>query len=194
MCGAGTIAIEAALAAADVAPGRSARSASETRGTTGLPWQRIRQRAHDRVRPAPATRSIYASDVDPRAVAQCRNNAATAGVAGWIDVGEGDVLERTAPSPSGLIVSNPPYGVRLEDEAKLAAFYPLLGDSLKQRFAGWVACLLTGDPLLPKLIGLKPSKRTPLYNGAIECRLFRFEIVEGRPQRASRSAPTAPEC
>ena len=109
-------------------------------------------------------------------------------------MGEGDVLERTAPSPSGLIVSNPPYGVRLEDEAKLAAFYPLLGDSLKQRFAGWVACLLTGDPLLPKLIGLKPSKRTPLYNGAIECRLFRFEIVEGRPQRASRSAPTAPEC
>ena len=91
-----------------------------------------------------------------------------------------------APGAAGLVVANPPYGVRLDDEATLAAMYPLLGNALKQRFAGWTACLLTGDPRLPKLIGLKPSKRTPLYNGAIECRLFRFEIVAGRPHRAVR--------
>ena len=102
------------------------------------------------------------------------------------------MLARTAPAPAGLLVANPPYGVRLDDDATLAAFYPKLGDALKQRFAGWTACLLTGDPRLPKLIGLKPSKRTPLYNGAIECRLFRFEIVAGRPQRASRPAPARP--
>ena len=97
------------------------------------------------------------------------------------------MLARPAPAPSGLLVANPPYGVRLEDEDALAAFYPKLGDALKQHFAGWTACLLTGDARLPKLIGLKPSKRTPLYNGAIECRLFRFEIVTGRPQREARA-------
>jgi len=101
------------------------------------------------------------------------------------------VLLRTAPQPSGLIVANPPYGIRLGGEAALAAFYPKLGDALKQRFVGWTACFLSGDPRLPKLIGLKPSRRTPLYNGAIECRLFRFEIVAGRPQRGSRADSSA---
>jgi putative N6-adenine-specific DNA methylase len=120
-------------------------------------------------------------------VEQCRRNAAAAGVLAWIDIDEADVLARPAPEPAGLLVANPPYGVRLDDEAGLAAFYPKLGDALKQHFAGWTACLLTGDARLPKLIGLKPSKRTPLYNGAIECRLLRFEIVAGRPQRAPRA-------
>jgi len=187
MCGAGTIAIEAALAAADFAPGlQRTFGFQKLAWYDGPTWQRIRQRARDRMRPAPAAPSIFASDIDPRAVAQCRHNAAAAGVPAWIDIVEADVLARPAPVPSGLLVANPPYGVRLDDEARLAAFYPKLGDALKQRFAGWTACLLTGDARLPKLIGLKPSKRTPLYNGAIECRLFRFEIVAGRPQRAAR--------
>jgi putative N6-adenine-specific DNA methylase len=187
MCGAGTIAIEAALAAADIAPGlHRSFGFQKLAWFDGPTWQRIRQRARDRARPAPAARSIFASDIDRDAVARCRSNAAAAGVAEWIESTEGDVLAREAPLQAGLLVSNPPYGVRLDDAAKLAAFYPKLGDALTQRFAGWTACLLTGDPRLPKLIGLKPSKRTPLYNGAIECRLFRFEIVAGRPQRAPR--------
>ena len=187
MCGAGTIAIEAALAAADIAPGLHRSFGFQRLGWyDGPTWQRLRQRARDRVLPAPATPSIFASDSDRRALAQCRSNAAAAGVARWIEVEEADALSRPAPAPSGLIVTNPPYGVRLDDPTNLAAFYPKLGDALKQRFAGWTACLLTGDPRLPKLIGLKPSRRTPLYNGAIECRLFRFEIVAGRPQRAPR--------
>ena len=188
MCGAGTIAIEAALAAADSAPGLSRTFGFQKLAWyDGPTWQRIRQRARDRVRRAPPTPSIFASDIDPRALAQCRANIAAAGVAEWIDVSEADVLTRSAPRVSGLIVANPPYGVRLDDESALAAFYPKLGDALKHHFTGWTACLLTGDPRLPKLIGLKPSKRTPLYNGAIECRLFRFEIVAGRPQREGRS-------
>jgi len=97
-------------------------------------------------------------------------------------VSEADVLARSAPARSGVLIANPPYGVRLDDDAKLVAFYPRLGDALKQHYAGWVAYLFSGDARLPKLIGLKPSKRTPLYNGAIECRLYRFEIVSGRPQ------------
>jgi putative N6-adenine-specific DNA methylase len=194
MCGAGTIAIEAALAAADRAPGlQRTFGFQKLSWYDGPTWQRIRQRAHDRIRRAPPSPTIFASDIDARAIAQCERNAAAAGVAEWIDVSEADVLARPAPIQSGLLVANPPYGVRLDDDASLAAFYPKLGDALKQRYAGWTACLFTGDSRLPKLIGLKPSKRTPLYNGAIECRLFRFDVVAGRPQRASQAVSTPGE-
>jgi putative N6-adenine-specific DNA methylase len=192
MCGAGTIAIEAALAAAARPPGlQRTFGFQKLSWYDGPTWQRIRQRAHDRVRPAPAAPSIFASDIDPRAVAQCRRNAESAGVSQWIAIDAADVLTRAAPARSGMLIANPPYGVRLDDEASLAAFYPKLGDALKQRYEKWTACLFSGDLRLPKLIGLKPSKRTPLYNGAIECRLFRFEIVAGRPQRVAR-APGSP--
>ena len=192
MCGAGTLAIEAALAAADRAPGlQRTFGFQKLSWYDGPTWQRIRQRAHDRARPPTGAPTIFASDIDARAVAQCSRNAAAAGVAEWLDVSEADVLARAAPMQAGLLITNPPYGVRLDDEASLAAFYPKLGDALKQRYAGWTACLFTGDSRLPKLIGLKPSKRTPLYNGAIECRLFRFEVVAGRPKRASQPAIAA---
>ena len=192
MCGAGTIAIEAALAAADRAPGlQRTFGFQKLSWYDGPSWQRIRQRAHDRAGPAPSTPTLFASDIDSRAVAQCQRNIEAAGVAGWIHVSQADVLDREAPAASGLLVTNPPYGVRLDDAASLAAFYPKLGDALKQRYAGWTACLLSGDTRLPKLIGLKPSKRTPLYNGAIECRLFRFELVAGRPTRMSHAALSA---
>jgi len=192
MCGAGTIAIEAAQAAADLVPGlKRTFGFQKLAWYDGPTWQRIRQRAHDRVRGAPATRPIFASDIDPNAIAQATKNAAAAGVLDWIDFGAANVLDRSAPAATGMLIANPPYGVRLDDAGKLAAFYPKLGDALKRHFAGWTACLMTGDTRLPKLIGLKPSKRTPLYNGAIECRLYRFEIVAGRPHRAPPPEPSA---
>jgi putative N6-adenine-specific DNA methylase len=155
----------------------------------------LRQRTRDRVRAPPSTPFIFASDSDPRAVAQCQRNAAGAKVDAWIDIRVADILTRTAPAAAGVLVANPPYGMRLEDQGALAGFYPQLGDALKQRFAGWTACLLSGDARLPKLIGLKPSRRTPLYNGAIECRLYRFEMVSGRPRRDARAnGPSAAEC
>jgi len=80
-------------------------------------------------------------------------------------------------------LANPPYGVRLADATELATFYPRLGDALKQRFAGWTAGLFTGDLRLAKLIGLKAERRVPLWNGAIECRLFLFRLVEGAMRR-----------
>jgi putative N6-adenine-specific DNA methylase len=183
MCGAGTIAIEAAAIAADRAPGlQRTFGFQKLAWFDGPTWQRLKQRARDRIRGAPPTPSIFASDVDVRAVERCTANSVAAGVREWVAVSEADVLARSAPARSGVLIANPPYGVRLDDDAKLVAFYPRLGDALKQHYAGWVAYLFSGDARLPKLIGLKPSKRTPLYNGAIECRLYRFEIVSGRPQ------------
>jgi putative N6-adenine-specific DNA methylase len=84
-----------------------------------------------------------------------------------------------APAPSGVIVTNPPYGVRLQDQQSLAELYPRLGDALKKKYAGWTAYIFTADLRLPKLIGLSPSRRTPLFNGALECRLFEFRMVAG---------------
>jgi putative N6-adenine-specific DNA methylase len=195
MCGSGTIPIEAALIAADRAPGL-ARSFGfqKLAWYDGPTWQRIRQRARDRVRSAPPVPTICASDIDARAVEQCRSNAARAGVADWIAMEAGDVLARPAPAPAGLLLANPPYGERLDDEAKLAAFYPKLGDALKLRFTGWTACLLTGDLRLARLIGLRPSRRTPLFNGNIECRLYRFDVVAGRMPRTGGAKAISGEC
>jgi putative N6-adenine-specific DNA methylase len=76
-------------------------------------------------------------------------------------------------------VTNPPYGVRIGDQQQLEDLYPLLGDTLKKRFTGWNAYILTADPMLPKLIRLTASRRTPLFNGALECRLLEYKMVSG---------------
>ena len=78
-----------------------------------------------------------------------------------------------------MLVANPPYGERLGSEEELAAFYPVLGDALKQRFTGWNCWFLSADTRLPKLIRLQTSRKIPLYNGALECRLYHIEIIAG---------------
>jgi len=80
---------------------------------------------------------------------------------------------------AGVLVANPPYGERIGSADELAAFYPKLGDALKKRFAGWNCFFFTADQRMAKLIRLQPSRRTPLWNGAIECRLYEFRIVSG---------------
>src|SRR5438105_5258102 len=185
MCGSGTIVIEAALMAADRAPGlKRSFGFQKLSWYDGPAWQRIRQRAQDRARAAPEGPRIFGSDVDNTAVATAISNAEAAQIRGFIALERSDVLTRSVPAPSGILLSNPPYGVRLSDQQKLAAFYPRLGDVLKQRFAGWTAYLFSGDPKLPKLIGLKASRRTPLFNGALECRLYEYRLVAGSTRHA----------
>jgi putative N6-adenine-specific DNA methylase len=180
MCGSGTIAAEAALIAADRAPGIKRTFAFQKLAWyDGPTWQRTRQKARDRIRAAPAGPSIFASDNAQAALARASANLRAAEVDAFVRVERADVLTRPAPAPAGLLLANPPYGVRLAEAHELEAFYPRLGDALKRRFGGWTAGLFTGDLRLAKLIGLVPQKRTPLWNGAIECRLFVFTIVEG---------------
>ena len=106
-----------------------------------------------------------------------------AGVSIDVRLKQSDILDLEAPADTGVMIINPPYGVRLSRADKLESFYPKLGDWLKQRFAGWRAYVLTGDARLSKLIGLTPSKRIPLFNGALECRLYEFMIVQGGARR-----------
>ena len=108
----------------------------------------------------------------------------------WVTLEQADVLERAAPASGGVMIANPPYGERMGNLDELAAFYPKLGDALKQRFAGWRCYFFTADLRLPKLIRLAPSARTPLWNGAIECRLYEFRMVSGRPTRDSTATRT----
>jgi putative N6-adenine-specific DNA methylase len=186
MCGSGTIPAEAALIAANRAPGLNRTFGfQKLLWFDGPAWQRIKQTARDCIRPAPRVPTIFASDIAPGAVGKTQSNLNGAQVGDFVHVECADLLTRAAPASHGILLANPPYGVRLADQQKMGAFYPLLGDALKQHFAGWTAFFFTGDLRLPKLIHLKVARKTPLFNGAIECRLFQFPLVAGRHDPAS---------
>ena len=192
MCGGGTILMEAVLIARRIAPGLGRRFAFEKlHDFDSKTWRDLCEacRAAQTPKAAPA---IYGSDRDRRALQAARANFEAAGLADAVVLAQADVLDVKPPAAAGVIVTNPPYGVRLGDQAVLAAFYPRLGDALKHTFAGWRAYILTADLRLPKLIGLAPSRRTPLFNGALECRLFEFKLVRGtmrRPRGAAQAGP-----
>jgi putative N6-adenine-specific DNA methylase len=189
MCGGGTIVAEAALIAARRAPGLArAFGFQKLAWYDGPTWQRIKQTARDALLPAPSLPAIVGSDISAAALASAAANLAAAQVTPFVRLERDDILTRDAPAATGILIANPPYGVRLADQRKLAAFYPRLGDALKQRFAGWTAYLFTGDLRLPRLIGLKAARRIPLFNGAIECRLFAFPLVAGSMRDGTKKA------
>jgi 23S rRNA (guanine2445-N2)-methyltransferase len=176
MCGAGTLLVEAAAMARGRAPGAKRSFGFEKlRNFDPGGWAQVREEA----RPAEKSPELYGSDNDPRAIDAARRNLAAAGVERWVKLERADVLERKAPAAGGVLLANPPYGERMGSADELARFYPLLGDALKKNFAGWRCYLFTADLRLPKLIHLQPSARTPLWNGALECRLYEFRIVAG---------------
>ena len=179
MCGSATIVIEAICMALRIAPGLGRSFAFEKlQNFHGDIWRERLRQAEARQYPK-ALLPIYASDLSADAVTAARANLRAAGLEGVAALKRADVLEISAPAEAGILVTNPPYGVRLGEQRQLAEFYPKLGDVLKKRFAGWSAYLLSADMDLPKLIRLAASKRTPLYNGALDCRLFEYKIVEG---------------
>ena len=229
-CGSGTIAIEAAQIAMDLAPGRLRRFAFERLLPFATPerraeLQRLKSKAAARVR-APQV-PIFASDISFRMVDFARRNAERAGVAGAIVFHGGDALERPPPSlPAdlpGTLMVNPPYGERIEvrgkarqgapqpdgdsagardavprrDDGEPASdrdapgdFFPRLAAHWKHAYtahpAGWTAWILSPDMRLPGAMRLKESRRVPMWNGPIECRLFRFDLVAGSARAVRR--------
>jgi len=183
MCGSGTLLIEAAMLALDIAPGaRRAFGFEKLRGHDAASWSVMREaaRAHAaQARPL----EIFGSDSSGREVARARDNLQAAGLAGSVIFAQGDVLQLPPPAPSGVMIANPPYGVRLGESGELAAFYPQLGNAFKARFTGWRCYLFSADPDLPRLIRLKATKRTPLFNGPLECRLYEYRMQEGSLRR-----------
>jgi len=179
MCGGGTIVMEAALMARNIAPGLGRRFAFEKlTNFDPCAWRDLCEVSRSR-QTAKTPRAIYGSDLDGRALHAARANLEAAGLADAVALKQADVLALKPPAEEGILVTNPPYGVRLGEEEALAEFYPRLGDNLKRNFAGWRAYIFTADLRAPKLIGLAASRRTPLFNGALECRLFEFKLVSG---------------
>jgi putative N6-adenine-specific DNA methylase len=195
-CGAGTIAIEAAQMACGIAPGLQRRFAFERMlpFRALLPqWQAMRQAAQARVHP-PAV-PVFAGDVSFRMTDFAARNARRAGVHHAIEFKTGDALQRPAPAAAGVMLLNPPYGERIEAkgvagvrqasreafeaDASSAEFFGGLAAHWKRHYPGWTAWLLSPDMKLPSLMRLKESRRVPMWNGPIECRLFRFDLVAG---------------
>lgn len=195
-CGAGTIAIEAADIAGGQPAGRARRFAFERMKTfEPATWQKVRAAAAQPARAA----TIYASDISEAALALTRNNLRAGGVPdGIVHLRQLDALNLQAPRDAGLMLTNPPYGERLDMKGRQSLstdaerFWLAFSAVLKQRFAGWTACLLTSDTELPRLMRFKETRRTPLYNGPIECRLFRFELYAGSRRSNATIQPTTP--
>lgn len=189
MCGAGTILLEAADIALARAPGRARNFAFEHyRDFDAALWQRIKAEEKAKEKPLESL-PFFGADHDRWVLDKARNNLAAAGYADVVDLKVSDVLDLRPPMPAGTIVTNPPYGERIGDADDLADWYPLLGDWLKQHFAGWEAWIISGDPLLPKAIGLKANRRIPLFNGQIETRFLQYKLIAGSMKAKKSDAP-----
>jgi putative N6-adenine-specific DNA methylase len=220
-CGSGTIAIEAAQMACHIPPGLQRRFAFE-KMLPFQPhvWNAIKNEALSHiVKPPPGSRPlVYGSDVSHRMVDFAQRNAERAGVADVIEFRGGDALQRMPPTDEpGVMLVNPPYGERIEAGGFAGAgaragtprfgarelpeqgadgddgeFFSKLAAHWKKNYPGWVAWVLTPDLKLPGKMRLKESRRVPMWNGPLECRLFKFEMVKGSARAKGDSATGSP--
>lgn len=191
MCGSGTILAEAAQMVQGIPAGARRSFAFEKfNDFDPAPWQALKNAI--KVNPLPAEPTIFGSDISGDMVAMTRHNLRCAGIVFDVPLKQIEAQEVKAPSDTpGILLTNPPYGERIgvrgdstlpEDELAVS-FYSALGTTFKQRFAGWTVFLFTADLKLPRLLRLKEARKTPFFNGALECRLFRFDMVAGYNRR-----------
>ncbi|HEX5304557.1 MAG TPA: bifunctional 23S rRNA (guanine(2069)-N(7))-methyltransferase RlmK/23S rRNA (guanine(2445)-N(2))-methyltransferase RlmL [Dyella sp.] len=197
MCGSGTLLVEGAWMAADVAPGLH----REYFGFLGWAqhdialWKRLHEEATQRAEAGlRALRScFFGSESDPRMVQTAKRNAQEAGVAGFFTLDRQDALH-VAPPPGmsrGLVITNPPYGERLGEREQMPPLYRALGEMLRARFTGWRAAVLAGDVELGRAMPLRAEKKYTLYNGALETVLLIFEL-HAREAMPHESKPLSP--
>ncbi len=176
MCGSGTIPIEAALLASRTPPGLQ-RSFGFQRWPDfddGL-WNKLLKEAEKGIQRLPVG-LVTGYDQDSKALVLAARNAAKAGFEGQVHFFHAALEEFKPEGDAGVVILNPPYGMRLGDEDDLRELYCRIGDIMKQRCRGWTGYVLTGNLELAKYIGLKASRRFVLFNGAIECRLLKYEL------------------
>ena len=198
MCGSGTILIEAAQMLAGIPPGARREFAfKKFHEFDATAWRAIKGAV--KPNPLPTEPTIFGSDISGDMVAITRNNLNKAGILFEVPLKQIEAQEVRPPTETpGLMVTNPPYGERigvrgdaaLPTDELFAAFFSAFGTTLKQRFAGWQIFLFSADFKLPKLLRLKEARKTPFFNGALECRLFRFDMVAGFNRREEAKPKT----
>jgi putative N6-adenine-specific DNA methylase len=177
MCGSGTIAIEAALMSLSIPPG-------DLRAEYGFQrWKDYDPGLFNEVmkerKPAEDDKKmIYASDLSPNAVRLAQRHAQNAGVLKRIRFSTCHFNDLMPPPPPGLVIINPPYGERIEQQ-NLNGLYQQIGDRLKKNYPGYQAWIISSNAEAVKHIGLKPSPRIIVYNGQLECRFNRYSLYEG---------------
>jgi 23S rRNA (guanine2445-N2)-methyltransferase / 23S rRNA (guanine2069-N7)-methyltransferase len=161
------------------------------RGHDAALWDKLCTEARERRAARRARRCILGSDADPDAVRMAMENAARAGFADWIHIEKRAVADVVRPKcEHGLVIANPPYGERIGAEAGLIQLYTEFGRVLRERFSGWQAALLTGNPALARHLGIYAKRTHRVRNGTIDCRLLRFDLDgsgEQRPAEAVRA-------
>lgn len=185
MCGSGTFLIEAARATLRIAPGGSRKFAFQKLLNFDKElWRRVYQESIDSELDDDTELRIYGSDVANLAIEAARQNLRNIGLEGKIELKKANILDIDAPAEHGIMIANLPYGARMGELDEMRKLYPKIGDLLKQRFAGWNVYLLTGDLQLPKLIHLAATRRIPIKNGDIDCRIYEFKMVAGSNRKA----------
>jgi putative N6-adenine-specific DNA methylase len=185
MCGSGTFLTEAAMIASNTPAGLNRHHGLERL----LTWKRDQWFALKDAARAHIKREgvcqLFGFDQSEAAIAQTRAHLTELGMSQCATLEQKNVLDMQAPTPQGVWLCNPPYGIRLGDEAELKALYPKLSEVMKHRFVGWDTYFITADLDLPAGLHLKASRKTPLRNGALDCRLFGFPMMEGslRPEK-----------
>lgn len=178
MCGSGTLLIEAAMIALNIPPGifRSSFAFEKWRDFDEELFQKI---YNDESGEREFKFKVYGSDASQRAVEIAEQNVRSAGLSQYVEVKTARIQEAEAPEGACIIVSNPPYGERLETK-DIIGLYGEIGTFLKHKFEGGKAWIISSDTDALKRIGLRPSKRVPMLNGALDCLYCEYEIFKGK--------------
>jgi putative N6-adenine-specific DNA methylase len=171
-CGSGTILIEAAL----IAAGRAPRTVKHRSAFERLKNYEKAPLASFEPAAEPATPMFYGYDVDGGVIEVAKRNARDAGVAKWIHFEKREMKSATAPAPQGVLITNPPYGERLEDTEKAKQLLSDFSSVLKNQFKGWDAWILSGNKEAITGLRLKAARRIPIWNGPIECRFLHYKM------------------
>lgn len=178
MCGSGTIPIEAALIAARIPPGvfRDKYAFEKWPDFDEELFTTIRNKQVERIAETPV--KIFGNELVRRIADKANENVEAAKVEDIVTITSMDYRDFEPPVNGGIVITNPPYGEKLEQE-DLQEFYKEMGDTLKRRYSGYTAWIFTGTPEAHKWVGLRPSRKIPLFNGAIECRFMKYELFTG---------------
>ncbi|MHA6193888.1 bifunctional 23S rRNA (guanine(2069)-N(7))-methyltransferase RlmK/23S rRNA (guanine(2445)-N(2))-methyltransferase RlmL [Pseudomonas wadenswilerensis] len=199
MCGVGTFLVEAAMIAADIAPNLKRERWGFTSWLGHVPalWRKVHDEAKARAEAGLAKPPLWIRgyEADPRLIQPGRNNVERAGLSDWVKIYQGEVgtfEPRPDQNQKGLVISNPPYGERLGDEASLLYLYQNLGERLRQACLGWEAAVFTGAPDLGKRMGIRSHKQYAFWNGALPCKLLLIKVqpdqfVTGERRSAERN-------